>query len=151
MRYFFCFLLAGIVSVAGCGRTTIEPDAVVYEDLNTLEDARQFMKLFEYQTDSRRDYPNINEVFDNNFVGDCKTASVMAKWALGQIGIPARIIVMYYHKGEDSHAITVSNDNTLMVDGHLFGHLPEGADWVSAALSFNGNYEYLIDGKIALH
>ena len=105
--------------------------------------ATVFMEQFQYVSDGSYKFPTIEQCFDRGFRGDCKTSSVMAQWALGCAGKPSRIIILH-HKG-GSHAIVITNDNRIMISGHTFGYLDKGADWVAAACSFCGEYDYLMD------
>lgn len=126
----------------------VRETASMITDVHT---AQVFMRQFRYIYDGTRKFPTIEQCFERRFVGDCKTSAVMGKWALECTGRGARIIILYYKEGNDthSHAIAISADNTIMIDGHTFGFLDRGADWVSAACSFRGKYEYLTDnGKV---
>ena len=82
--------------------------------LYTIRDVKKLQAQFKNIQELESFEPTIEIVFARDLIGDCKSAAVLGKWSLRQIGIESRFVDLY---GNDvkPHRITMSNDNSIMI------------------------------------
>lgn len=137
------YLLVILLLFAGCEKMpdTFQPsDDVLSEistmssDLETVSDIRVLMGRFRnIAPNASPETPTIESIFSDNFVGDCRTAAILAQWGCEQIGMETIIVSLWKGKPykSDGHQICIAWDREN--EWHLFSNNEYGliysSDW----------------------
>ena len=86
--------------------------------------------------------PTIEIVFARGLVGNCKSAAVLGKWSLNQVGIKSFYINLY-GKNQYPHRVCVTNNYDLIISNNNMINLCGCDLWRNEVLSWFG-YKYNI-------
>jgi hypothetical protein len=82
--------------------------------LHTIKDVKTLQAQFKPIYEIVAFNPTIEIVFARNLVGECKSAAVLGKWSLEQIGIEA-VLVDLCGNNIEPHRICMSTDHTILI------------------------------------
>ena len=114
--------------------------------LYDIKDVRNLQAKF-YSLDQTPPYKqDILTLFHHNLRGDCDDATVLGIWALENINIPSREIILVESKTRESHSMAVSNDNRYMISNNMINVLGERWQRDIFRRAFYAKYDYIVDG-----